>query len=125
MTAKTAAIVLGIILVLFGLLGFVNNPLELGVFATGPGNDIVHIIAGIILLVGAFTSLGSGMALKIIGIIYAIIAIIGFFMVSADNMLLGFISMNDADKWLHVVIAIVILVAGFGLPDEEAKATAM
>jgi hypothetical protein len=125
MTAKTAAIVLGIILVLFGLLGFVNNPLELGVFATAPGNDIIHIVAGIILLAGAFTGLGSGMALKIIGVIYAIIAIIGFFMVGADNMLLGFISMNDADKWLHVVIAIVILAAGFGLPDEEAGAMRM
>ncbi|HVZ14164.1 MAG TPA: DUF4383 domain-containing protein [Bauldia sp.] len=124
MTAKTAAIVLGIILVLFGLLGFINTP-ELGVFAASPGNDIVHIVAGIILLAGAFTSLGSGMALKIIGVIYAIVAIIGFFMVGADNMLLGFISMNDANKWLHVVIAIVILAAGFGLRDDEAMATKM
>jgi len=124
MTAKTAAIVLGIILVLFGLLGFVNNP-ELGVFAAGPGNDIVHIVAGLILLAGAFTSLGSGMALKIVGVIYAIVAIIGFFMVGADGMLLGFITMNDADKWLHVVVAIVILAAGFGLPDDEAKAARM
>jgi hypothetical protein len=62
------------------------------------------------------------MALKIIGVVYAIIAIIGFFLVSADGMLLGFIAMNEADKWLHVVLAIVILAAGFGLPDDEARA---
>jgi hypothetical protein len=38
-------------------------------------------------------------------------------------MLLGFIAMNDADKWLHVVLAVVILAAGFLLPeDDEAVA---
>ena len=28
-------------------------------------------------------------------------------------MLFGFIAMNTADQWLHVVLAVVILVAGF------------
>jgi hypothetical protein len=33
--------------------------------------------------------------------------------------------MNMADHWLHVVLAIVILYAGFGLPDDtRAPATA-
>jgi len=34
-------------------------------------------------------------------------------------------AMNPADQWLHVVLAIVILAAGFGLPDTEARAAAM
>ena len=118
MTAKNAAIVLGIILVLVGLLGFFNNPV-LGVFAVNPVHNVAHIVTGLVLLAGAYSSLGSSLALKIIGVVYAILAIIGFFMVM-DGMMLG-MAMNDADKWLHVVLAIVILVAGFALPDEDAR----
>jgi len=36
----------------------------------------------------------------------------------AGDMLLGIIHVNNADKWLHVVLAVVILAAGFMLPDE-------
>ncbi len=120
MNAKMAAIVLGIVFVLIGLLGFVNNPV-LGLFQVNTAHNLVHLISGIVLLAGAYSSLGSGMALKIIGVVYALIAILGFFLVSTDGMLLGFIAMNEADKWLHVVLAIVILAAGFGLPDDEAR----
>jgi hypothetical protein len=123
MTARLAAIVLGIVFVLIGLLGFFNNPV-LGLFAVNPAHNIVHIVSGVVLLAGAYSSLGSSMALKIIGIVYVIVAILGFFMVSADGMLLGFITMNEADKWLHVVLAVVILAAGFLLPDDD-QAVAM
>ena len=122
MTARIAAIVLGIVFVLIGLLGYFSNPV-LGLFAVNGAHNIIHIISGIILLAGAYSSLGSSMALKIIGIVYAIVAILGFFLVT-DGNLLGFIAMNDADKWLHVVLAVVILAAGFGLPDDD-KATAI
>jgi len=123
MTAKMAAIVLGIIFVVIGLLGFVNNPV-LGLFAVNPVHNVVHIVSGLVLLAGAYSSLGSGMALKIIGVIYAIVAILGFFMMGSDGMMLG-MAMNQADQWLHVVLAIVILAAGFGLPDDEARAAKM
>ena len=35
-----------------------------------------------------------------------------------DNMMMG-VAINDADKRLHVVLAIVILAAGFMLPDDK------
>jgi hypothetical protein len=122
MTAKMAAIVLGIVFVVIGLLGFVNNPV-LGIFQVNALHNVVHIVSGLVLLAGAYTSFGSSMALKVIGIVYAIVAVLGFFLVSADGMLLG-LAMNEADKWLHVVLAIVILAAGFGLPD-DSRAMAM
>ena len=122
MTARIAAIVLGIIFVLIGLLGFFSNPV-LGLFEVNTAHNLIHIISGIVLLAGAYSSLGSSMALKIIGIVYAIVAILGFFLVT-DGMLLGFIAMNTADQWLHVVLAVVILAAGFLLPDDD-KAMAM
>ncbi len=122
MTARLAAIVIGVVLILAGLLGFFNNPV-LGYFATNTANNIIHIVAGVVLLAGAFSTLGAGMALKVIGVIYAIIAILGFFMVS-NELLLGFIAVNPAGQWLHVVLAVVMLLAGFLLPDED-RGTAM
>jgi Domain of unknown function (DUF4383) len=123
MTARLAAIVIGIVFVLVGLLGFVNNPV-LGLFQVNPLHNLIHIISGIVLLAGAFSSLGSSMALKIIGVVYALVAICGFFAVNAEGMLLGLIPVNPGDQWLHVVLAVVILVAAFGLPDDD-RAMAM
>jgi hypothetical protein len=126
MSARIAAIVLGIVLVLVGLLGFFQ-PIVLGVFRVNTAHNLVHIISGLVLLAGAFTTFGSGMALKVVGVVYVIIAVAGFlpFLYGADGtMLLGFIEMNDADKWLHVVLAVVFLAAGFALADDE-RAVAM
>jgi hypothetical protein len=57
------------------------------------------------------------LALKIVGVVYALVAILGFF---AGDMLLG-VALNAADHWLHVFLAIVLLVAGFALPDDRAS----
>jgi hypothetical protein len=118
MGAKECAIVGGIILVLFGLLGFFNSPV-IGLFATNLWHNLYYIVGGVVLLAGAYTGLGSSMALKIVGIVYAIVAILGFFLVSADGMLLGLFAMNTADQWLHVVVAILVLAGGFLLPNED------
>ena len=72
------------------------------------------------LLIGAYSGLGPSLALKIVGVIYGIVAVLGFVM---GDMVFG-IAMNMADHWLHVVLAIVILYAGFGLPAETKAATA-
>jgi hypothetical protein len=126
MTARIAAIVLGIVLVLVGLLGFFQQDV-LGLFRVNTAHNLVHIVSGLVLLAGAFTTFGSGMALKVVGVVYVIIAVAGFlpFLYGADGtMLLGFIEMNDADKWLHLVLAVVFLGAGFALADDE-RAMAM
>jgi hypothetical protein len=118
--AKTAAMVLGIVFVIVGALGFFPNPIvgQNGIFMTNHMHDWVHVGSGIVLLLGAYSPLGSSMALRVVGIIYAIVAVLGFVM---GDMVFG-IAMNMADHWLHVVLAIVILYAGFGLPDDSRVA---
>lgn len=121
--AKTAAMVLGIVFVIAGALGFVPNPVvgANGIFMTNHLHDWVHVGSGIVLLLGAYSPLGSGMALRVIGVVYAIVAVLGFIM---GDVVFG-IAMNMADHWLHVVLAVVVLYAGFGLPEEvRAPATA-
>jgi hypothetical protein len=122
--AKTAALVLGFVFIIVGVLGYVPNPIvgPSGIFVTNTVHNLIHIGSGIVLLLGAYSSLGSSVALKIIGVVYAIVAVLGFLM--PGDMMLGMVAMNGADRWLHVALAIVILYAGFGLPAETRAAIA-
>jgi hypothetical protein len=118
LNAKTAALVIGVVFILVGILGFVPNPLvsPTGIFVTNTAHNLVHIVSGIVILAGAYSAFGAALTLKVFGVVYALVAVIGFF--TTGNMLLGFIQVNHADHWLHVVLAIVILAAGFMLPDD-------
>jgi hypothetical protein len=120
LNAKTAAIVLGIVFLAVGILGFFPNPLisPTGLFAVNTAHNLVHLISGVVLLAGAYSTLGAALALKIVGVVYALVAILG--LVMGGDMLLGLIAMNHADHWLHVALAVVLLAAGFLLDDEPA-----
>lgn len=114
--AKTLAMVFGIVFVLVGILGFVPNPLvgATGIFETNLMHDLVHLVFGIILLVVAFKApMKSALWLKILGLVYLIIAVLGFVMVPGGGLLLGLVHTNDADHWLHIVLGIVLLAGGF------------
>jgi Domain of unknown function (DUF4383) len=118
LNARTAAFVLGIVFLIVGVLGYVPNPIvgPTGFFVTNSLHNLVHIISGIVLLIGVYTALTPSLALKIIGIVYALVAVLGFVMMKGgDGMMFG-VQMNMLDHWLHVVLAIVLLAAGFGLP---------
>jgi hypothetical protein len=112
---RNACIVLGVILILVGLLGFIPNPLVSadGIFAVNAAHNLVHIVTGIALLIGALALNQSQMTLRVVGIAYALVAILGFF---SGDMLLGFIHMNAADRWLHVLVAVILIAAGWVLP---------
>jgi hypothetical protein len=116
MTAKTLALVFGVVLVIVGVLGFISNPLvgATGFFLTNSLLNIAYIIAGIILAGCALRMPGqSGMWLKIIGVVYLIVAVLGFLLVPAGGAILGIFTTNMAGHWLHVVVGIVLLAAGF------------
>jgi len=123
MNARLAAIVLGVVLTLVGILGFFPNPIAdasgNALFNVNIPHTIVHLVSGLFLLAGAWTALGSVMALRILGIVYVVVAVLGFIMPDA---ILGFISNSPSDNWLHVALAIVLLGAGFGLTDDEPAA---
>ena len=119
MTTRMAAIVIGIVFIAVGVLGFIPNPLisATGLFAANSMHNLVHIVSGLVLLAGAYTGLGSALALKIIGAVYGLVTILG--LIVGPGMLLGIVHINAADNWLHVFLTIVILGAGFLLPEEK------
>jgi len=119
MSTKVVASVIGVVLIITGVIGFIPNPIaysENAIFTVNAAHNVVHIVSGLFLLAGAYTGLGSLMALRVVGILYVVVAVLGF--VSGD-MILGFISNNGGDNWLHVVLALVLLAAGFGMADRE------
>jgi Domain of unknown function (DUF4383) len=114
---KKAAIALGVVFVAVGLLGFVSavapNGRLLGVFEVNTAHNLVHLATGVIaLLVGFASEAAARLFFQVFGVIYAVVAALGFFY--GNQPLLGVVANNMADAGLHVVIAVVALYLGFG-----------
>ncbi len=108
---KSLTWILGIVLLLVGILGFVNSPV-LGIFQVDTVHNAVHILSGLIALIAV--SSGESYArlyLIVFGVIYGLVTILGF--VNNGNIL-GLFTVNQADNYLHAAIAIVCLGVGFG-----------
>ncbi len=127
--AKKLAIVFGIIFVLVGALGFIGGLGIVGasgVFETNTLHDIVHLLTGVVLLVVAFMSPGaSALWLKIIGVVYLVVAILGFLLVPSGGSLLGLIDTNLSDHILHIVLGVVLFLAGMYAGKGESMAAPM
>jgi len=113
---KTFALIIGVILVLLGFLGFVSNPLigANALFVADGVHNLIHVVLGAILLIVAFWSgKDSALWLKIIGATAFLLGVIGIFTVpSSGGMLLGIAYTNGASDWLHLIAGVVIFIAG-------------
>jgi len=114
MNTRTVSWLFGVIFVAVGILGFTPNGLvgHVGLFATNAAHNLVHILTGMVFLVGVIKYKGyEGRILKIVGVAYVAVTIVGF--LTSGNMMLGMVHINEADRWLHLGLAIAILSAGF------------
>jgi hypothetical protein len=121
--AKTLGMLFGIVFLAIGILGFVpgitTNDMLLGIFMVNKAHSIVHIASGAIFLIASMSGAGAArLWFQIFGLIYAVVAIMGF--VVGNGMIFNLISNNTADTWLHVVLAVVMLLIGFGTPKQTA-----
>jgi hypothetical protein len=123
---KTAAIIFGLVFLLVGLLGFVPaiapDGMLLGIFHVNAAHNIVHLLSGAVALACGFASVGaSRLYFRIFGIVYGLVALLGF--VQGEGMLLGLISNNMPDVWLHIAISAVSLILGFTPHAKPLSAT--
>lgn len=110
--AKTVVMILGVVFVLIGVLGFFNDPI-LGIFEVDAVHNVVHLASGLVALFAA--SMGESGAktfAKIFGVVYGLVAVLGLVM-GTDEKLLGLMEINNADNWLHILLAVVFLFVGF------------
>ena len=126
MSIQTWAWGFAIVLLAVGILGFVPGITMdghlLGIFAVDTMHNIVHLVTGLAALAAAMTSAANArLFFKVFGVIYAIVAILGF--VQGDTVL-NLMVVNMADHVLHLVIAVVALYLGFGSTDQRSGMSA-
>jgi hypothetical protein len=117
---KAAAIIFGIVFLAVGILGFVpgvtTNDMLLGIFMVNAAHSVVHVASGVIFLIAGMAGPGASRTwFRIFGVVYAVVAILGF--MTPSGMLLGLISNNMAVTWLHVILAVAMLFFGFVAKD--------
>jgi hypothetical protein len=117
---KTAAIIFGVFFIIAGIGGFVpalapthgDGAMLFGIFMVGPVHNIIHLASGAAALLCGF--LGAEAARKyfqIFGVVYLLVALIGF--VYGNSKIMGVMEHNMADIGLHIVIAVAALYLGF------------
>ena len=119
MAPKTAAITLGIVFIAVGLLGYIDNPIigasDKAIFHADSVHNMVHIVSGVLFLLIALAAPGSAAGfLRVFGIVYLLIGIIGFVQYGSAGMgkVLGFLHVNGADNYLHVGLGLLIFLLG-------------
>jgi hypothetical protein len=107
---KTVTWVLGIVLVLVGIAGYLTDGILL-VFQVDAVHNAVHLLSGIVGIVAALSGTSyARLYLIAFGVVYGLVTVIGF----ATGDILGLFSVNEADNYLHAAIALVCLATGFG-----------
>jgi hypothetical protein len=117
---KTAAIVFGVVFLLVGILGFVpgitTGNMLLGIFHVNAAHNVVHLLSGAVALIAGLTNVSyARLYFRVFGVVYALVAVLGFY--AGDGMLLGLVSNNMPDTWLHAVIAAAALYLGFAVKE--------
>ena len=116
---RILAVLFGIAFIFGGVAGFVPdfspNGLLFGFFEVHPLHNVVHIVTGVIAIMAATKFKYTKLFFQIFGIIYTIVAIIGFVR-SGD---LYVMHVNTADNILHLVIGVVSLYLGFAFKQKQ------
>ncbi len=112
--AKTVCKIMGVVLLLVGLIGFVKPGL-LGAHLSGAHNA-VHIISGAIALYFGFAGTLSGakaFALAF-GVIYLALGVLGLAMGTGPERMwmVGPLHFGQADHGVHVIFGIIFLAGG-------------
>ena len=112
--------IFGVVFLLVGLLGFVNNPV-LGLFEVNTIHNFVHLLSGAVLVVGSmYGTKNAKLSALVIGVIYGLVTVLGFialgFGLDGTTDLLGLVHLNGNDNYLHLVLTALAFVLAF-LPE--------
>jgi len=121
LTSRNISIAFGSVFVLVGFLGFIPNPIvsSEGIFETNAMHNLVHLLTGSAFLFGGLVLEGrEGLALNIITAAYFGVALLGF--LTNGDSLLGLVHINEADRWLHLGLAIAMLIAAIASSKQRA-----
>jgi Domain of unknown function (DUF4383) len=149
MNSRTFALILGIVLLLVGILGFVPGLVShmepatgaapgdpgaapgtavvqsygylLGLFPINALHNLFHIVWGIFGIVAYRGLSGARTFAKATAIVYGLLTIMG--LIPGLNTVFGLIPVYGHDVWLHALIALAAAYFGFAHRDEEVAVT--
>lgn len=126
---QTAAVVVSVVFLLVGVLGFIpgittdydtmefagheSEAMLLGIFQVSWLHNIVHLLFGVVGLAAARTATGATYYLVIGGALYLLLWIYGLIVDQDDDA--NFVPVNDADNWLHLVLGVGMVLLGLVL----------
>jgi hypothetical protein len=93
----------------------------LGVFQVSILHNIVHLLFGVAGLALARTAAGARNYLIWGGLVYAILWLYGLFVDHESSA--NFVPLNDADDWLHLGLAVGMVLLGVLLGRRRADST--
>ena len=110
LNSKNITVAFGLTFLLVGVLGFIPNPLVSanGLFEVNAMHNVVHLLTGAAFLFGGLVLEGKeDITLKTVTAAYFGVALLGF--LTSGNTLLGLVHINEADRWLHLGLAVTML----------------
>ena len=127
-TIQRVAQIFGVVFILVAILGFVASGTSmesdpemaakiLGLFPVNLLHNVVHLLFGIWGLVASRTASGSVGYARIGGVIYLVLAVLGY--VAPDGF--GMVPLGGNDIWLHVLLGAALAVAGFTHRSADAR----
>jgi Domain of unknown function (DUF4383) len=135
---RKAAMAVGVVFLLVGILGFVpgitsnygdmafaghtSGAKLLGIFQVSILHNIVHLLFGVAGLAAARTASASRAFLVGGGIIYLVLWIYG--LVIGQDSAANFVPVNTADNWLHLLLGIGMIGVGLALSRGTRSSTA-
>jgi arginine exporter protein ArgO len=133
---RTAAMVVGVVFLLVGILGFVpgitnhydtmtfaghdSQAKLLGIFQVSILHNIVHLLFGVVGIIAAKRSSTARSYLIVGGVIYLVLWIYGLVIDKSSGA--NFVPVNNADNWLHFVLGVGMIALGVILARRTATA---
>jgi hypothetical protein len=126
---QTAALVVGAVFLLVGVLGFVpgvtssydrlqfagheSEALLLGLFQVSILHNIVHLLFGVAGLASARTATSARGYLVVGGVVYLVLWVYGLLV--GHESAANFVPLNTADNWLHLALGVGMAALGLAL----------
>jgi hypothetical protein len=123
---QTAATVASVVFIAVGVLGFIpgittdfdtitfaghdSDAMLLGIFQVSVLHNIVHLLFGVVGLALARTAAGARNFLIGGGLVYLLLWVYGLVVDESSDA--NFVPLNDADDWLHLVLAAGMILLG-------------
>ena len=135
---QTAALAVGVVFLLVGVLGFIpgitadydtmtfagheSEAKLLGIFQVSVLHNLLHLAVGVLGVLASRATAAARMFLLVGGVAYLGLWIYG--MVVPETSSANFVPLNTADDWLHLVLGLGMVLLGLVMPRRQSNATA-